>query len=95
MANRTGLGGTTLHYLAVWQAMVSVHRPVHLKITLTHSLTWQTDCCTQRRMAFKVLLNAKVALYLAYARLSPLYILSTLYVTHVMKYSRPSTTSIL
>ena len=28
----------------------------------------------------------------AYAQLSPLYLLSTLYVTHVIKYSRPSTT---
>ena len=27
----------------------------------------------------------------AYAQLSPLYLLSTLYVTHVIKYSRPST----
>ena len=26
MADRMGLGGTTLHYLAVQQAMVSVHR---------------------------------------------------------------------
>ena len=42
-----------LHYLAVWKAMVSLHRPVHSKITLTYSLTWQTDRCTPRRMAFK------------------------------------------
>ena len=27
------LGSTTLHYLAVWQAVVSVHRPVRSKIT--------------------------------------------------------------
>ena len=39
MTNRLGLGSTTLHYLAIRQAMVSVHRPVHWKITLTYSLT--------------------------------------------------------
>ena len=59
MADRIGLDGTMLHYLAVRKAMVSVHRPVHSKITLTYSLTWQTDRCTSRRMAFKALLNAK------------------------------------
>ena len=36
MTNRLGLGSTTVHYLAIRQAMVSVHRPVHLKITLTY-----------------------------------------------------------
>ena len=61
MADRMGLDGTMLHYLAVRKAMVSVHRPIHLKITLTYSLTWQTDRCTPRRMAFKALLNAKAA----------------------------------
>ena len=61
MADRMGLDSTMLHYLAVRKAMVSLHRPVHSKITLTYSLTWQTDCCTPRRMAFKVLLNAKAA----------------------------------
>ena len=60
MANRMGLDDTMLHYLAVRKAMVSVHRPVYSKITLTYSLTWQTDHCTPR-MAFKVLLNAKAA----------------------------------
>ena len=39
MADRTGLDSTMLHYLAVQQAMVSVHRPAHSKITLTYSLT--------------------------------------------------------
>ena len=39
MADRMGLDGTMLHYLAVRKAMVSVHRPVHSKITLTYSLT--------------------------------------------------------
>ena len=52
MADRTGLDNTMLHYLAVWRAMVSVPRPVHSKITLTYSLTWQTDRCTLWRMAF-------------------------------------------
>ena len=59
MADRMGLDGTMLHYLAVREAMVSVHKPVHSKITLTYSLTWQADRCTSRRMAFKALLNAK------------------------------------
>ena len=36
MADRTGLDSTMLQYLA---AMVSVHRPVHSKITLTYLLT--------------------------------------------------------
>ena len=62
MANRMGLDGTMPHYLAVRKAMVSVHRPVCSKITLTYSLSWQTDRCTPRRMAFKALLNAKTAL---------------------------------
>ena len=61
MANRTELGGTTLHYLSVRQAMVSIHRPVQLKILLTCSITWQTDCCTPRTMASKALLNIKEA----------------------------------
>ena len=59
MADRMGLDGTMLHYLAVRKAMVSVHKPVHSKITLTYSLTWQADRCTSRRMAFKALLNAR------------------------------------
>ena len=53
MADRMGLDGTMLHYLAVRKATVSVHKPVHSKITLTYSLTWQADRCTSRRMAFK------------------------------------------
>jgi len=40
MADRTELDSTTLHYLAVQQAMVSVHTPVHSKITVTYALTW-------------------------------------------------------
>ena len=39
MADRMGLDGTMLHYLAVRKAKVSVHKPVHSKITLTYSLT--------------------------------------------------------
>ena len=58
MADRMGLDGTMLHYLAVREAMVRV-KPTHSKITLTYSLTWQADRCTSRRMAFKALLNAK------------------------------------
>ena len=64
MADRMGLDGTMLHYLAVRKAtcIVSIHRPVHSKIMLTYSLTWQTNCCTPRRMTFKALLNANTAL---------------------------------
>ena len=63
MADRMGLDGTMLHYLAVRKALVRVHRPIHSKIMLPYSLTctWQTDCCTPRRMAFKALLNTKAA----------------------------------
>ena len=46
MADRTGLGTTRLHYLAVWQAMASTHRTIHSKIMLTYWLTWQTECFT-------------------------------------------------
>ena len=59
MADRMGLDGTMLHYLAVQKAMVSIHKPVHSKITLTYSLTWQADRFTSWRMAFKALLNTK------------------------------------
>ena len=43
VADRMGLDGTMLQYLAVLKAVVSVHKPVHLKITLTYLVTWQTD----------------------------------------------------
>ena len=46
---RMGLDGTMPHYLAVRKAMVSIHEPIHSKITLTYSLTWQADRCTSRR----------------------------------------------
>ena len=39
MADRTGLDSTMLHYLAVQRVMVSVNRPVPLKIMLTYLLT--------------------------------------------------------
>ena len=55
MADRMGLDGTMLHYLAVRNAIVSVHKPVNSKITLTYLLTWQADRCTSRRMPFKAL----------------------------------------
>ena len=59
MTNRMGLDGTMLHYLAVRKAIVSVHRPIYSKITLTYLLTWQTEHCSPQRMAFKALINAK------------------------------------
>ena len=68
MADRMGLDGTMLHYLAVRKAVVSVHKPVHSKITLNYSLTWRADRCTSRRMAFKALLKAKARLFLAFAQ---------------------------
>ena len=52
---------TTLHYLEVRQAMVSVHT-LHLKTTVICSFTRQTDRCTPQRMASKVVLNTKTAL---------------------------------
>ena len=70
MADRMGLDSTMLHYLAVRKAMVSVYRHIHSKITLTYSLTWQTDRFTPRRMAFKALLNAKAALSWALLKFS-------------------------
>ena len=70
MADRMGLGGTMLHYLTIRKAIVSIHRPVHPKITLTYSLTWQTDLCTPRRMAFKALLNAKLSLRLLFEKMA-------------------------
>ena len=62
MADAMGLDSTRLHYLAVWKAIVSIHRPVRLKIMLTYSLTWQIDRCSPRRMGFKALLNARALL---------------------------------
>ena len=37
-----------------------LHRPIHIEIILTR-LPWQTDHCTPSKMAFKGLVNAKVA----------------------------------
>ena len=81
-----------LHYLAVRKTVVSVHRLVHLKITLK-SLTWPTDRCSPRRIAFNTLLNAKawvgtltICLHSIKSSLPFLYP----YVTHVINYPRPS-----
>ena len=46
MAYRMELDGTMLHYLAVQKTMVSVHRPILSKMTITYLLTWQTDHCS-------------------------------------------------
>ena len=54
----------------VRKAVVSVHRPLHSKITLTYSLTWLTDRCSPRRMALKALLNTKAAHLLGFAQVS-------------------------
>ena len=53
----TGRNSTMLNNLAVLQAVVSVHRPVHSRIMLTCYLTCQTDCCTpggNTKMAFSL-----------------------------------------
>ena len=112
---------------------MSIHRPVHSKITLTYSpdkLTavhfgeWLSRRYTKPRRPFSKLYSSLLCGYCsnklpergptkhcfvncrlrnygcghmhrrsAYAQLSSLYLylLSTLYVTHVIKYSRPST----
>ena len=62
MADRMGLDDTTLHYLVAQQAMVSVHTPIHSKITLTLVLAYLTNWplyAPAQRMAFKALLNAR------------------------------------
>ena len=126
MADRTGLGTTTLHYLAVQQAMASAHRTVHSKIMVTYWLTWQTECFTPlsrcsgspfpgfAQVFFALIVQIKLSKWAVtktqltctvdyattsiwahqrstYAQLSPLYLLSTLYVTHMINHSRPST----
>ena len=40
IADRIILGGTTQHYLAAQQAMMSVHRPAHSKILLAYLANW-------------------------------------------------------
>ena len=77
MADRMGLDATMLHYLAVRKAMVSVHKHVHSKITLTYLLTWQADRCTSRRMAFKTLLNPKRGPFLDFAQVFSALIVAT------------------
>ena len=67
MADRMGLDGTMLHYLAVRKATVSVHRPVHSKITLTYSLTWQTDCCSPEN-GFQGAINPPGGPFLGFAQ---------------------------
>ena len=44
MADRMGLVITGQHYVTLPGSTVSLHRPVHSKITVTCTLTWQTDC---------------------------------------------------
>ena len=57
------LDGTTLHLLAVQKAMVSLHRTVHSKITLTTRLPGKLTAVHPREiMALNALLNAKAVL---------------------------------
>ena len=59
MADRMGGTITMVHYLAVWQTMVNIHKLIHFKHA---NLPWQSDHCTPWGMVFKALLNAKAAL---------------------------------
>ena len=59
MADRMGLDGTMLHYLAVRKAMVSVHKHVYSKMTLTYSLPGKLTVALPVERFFKALLNAK------------------------------------
>ena len=109
-AGRTGPDDTTLHYLAVWKAMVSVHRPVYSKIMLTYSLallnakgplSWallKPSLCiyclkklpewaltkTQLHVLSIMQLGVWAHQQSSYTQLSSLYLLSTLYLTHVI-----------
>ena len=118
------LDGTMLHYLAVWKSMVSIHKPVHLKL---HTLPDKLIAVYPGKMALKALLttrwpflrlcwnlfvrkNCRNRLLLkkhgnVYCQLHnyvcghinnpPTLNLPSLYpyVTHMIKYSRPSTTT--
>ena len=124
-----GLGSTTLHYLAVQQAVVSmsIHRPENHanllaylgKLTAVHLgtikcqgglflgfaqvfsvLTVRKNCqngllLKHGYVYYRLWIDTQLCAWAhrqsAYAQLSPLYLLSTLYVTHVINYSRPST----
>ena len=66
IADRTGLGSTTLHYLAARQAMMSVHRSVTFE-NLARLPDNLTTVYTPRRMAFKVLLKHQGSLFLRFA----------------------------
>ena len=66
MADRTGLGVTTLHYLTVQQAtcMMNAHRPIHSKIMLTYMylLTLANWLLYTQGNGFQGAINAMVAL---------------------------------
>ena len=62
LADRTELYGTTLHYLAVQQAMMSVHRLVYSKISLTLPAYLVNRLQYTLENGFKALLNTKVTL---------------------------------
>jgi len=69
MVDRIGLDSTTLlHYLAVRRAVVSVNRPVRSKITLTYSLTWQTDCCNTPEDGFQGIIKRQGSPFLSFAQ---------------------------
>ena len=50
------LDSTMLHYLAVWKSMVSIHRPVHLKL---HTLPDKLIAVYPWKMALKALLTTR------------------------------------
>ena len=56
---RNGMSGcaTVDGWATVWNTYTDPYIQNHANLA-----TWQTECCTPRRMAFKALLNAKAAL---------------------------------
>ena len=61
-ADRMGLDGIILHYYCSTESCGErTQTRTFENHAITCSLTWQTDRCTPRRMAFKALLNAKTA----------------------------------
>lgn len=55
-----GQNYTAQQYSKLW---VSVDQQINAEITLACSLTWWTDCWSPLRMASKLILNAKIALF--------------------------------
>ena len=93
MVDSTGLDGTVLHYLAVWQAMVSVHRPENSRIPATQVYDFHGRRKSQDSPfpVFAQAVNYTTNMH-AHINNQPFYLLSILCVTHVINYSRPFST---